>query len=254
MSPMPQKLSALRPTHPTHRATDSHIVAEAAALSIDGGGGGGGGGRSSGGDGDDDDDDDDHRGAGHDGREAVAAAASMWALAAKRFASPPYSNGHDTRYETVKAEIRGLYGRDAINAETKGRLKALAVNRGGYGTGYGKGFGKGFGKGKEAEQRRRSREGSILRDTITYAMINRGDHFGEEVLMRNLRLASATAANYCDVFTLECTAFGTVLDALAEEEAENIRVDLGVAIASTRGLFARARDNYVALSKVRGEG
>ena len=72
--------------------------------------------------------------------------------------------------------------------------------------------------------------------------------------MRNLRLASATAANYCDTFTLECTAFGTVLDVLAEEEAEDIRADLGVAIASTRGLFAKARDNYVALSKVRGEG
>ena len=70
--------------------------------------------------------------------------------------------------------------------------------------------------------------------------------------MRNLRLASATAANYCDTFTLECTAFGTVLDVLAEEEAEDIRADLGAAIASTRGLFAKARDNYVALSKVRG--
>ena len=54
----------------------------------------------------------------------------MWALAAERFAAPPHSNGHDKRYETVKAELRGLYGKVAFK-HTQGsgvpRLKALAV-------------------------------------------------------------------------------------------------------------------------------
>jgi hypothetical protein len=67
--------------------------------------------------------------------EAAAAVAAMWALAAERFAAPPHSNGHDKRYETVKAEIRGLYGKVAINANTKARLKALAVARGVEGEG-----------------------------------------------------------------------------------------------------------------------
>ena len=138
----------------------------------------------------------------------------MWALAAKRFASLPYSNGHDTRYEAVKAEIRGLYGKDTINAETKGRLKALAVNRGGYGKGpngkgpNGKGYGK-YGKGKEvgkeagkeAEQRRRSREGSILKEAITYTMINRGDHFGEEVRRRIMCDTASYYTRYIPLYT-----------------------------------------------------
>ena len=59
-----------------------------------------------------------------------AEAAAIWALAAERFAAAPYSNGHDKRYEAVKAEIRGLYGVGAINADNKARLKALAVAQG----------------------------------------------------------------------------------------------------------------------------
>lgn len=54
----------------------------------------------------------------------------MWDLARKRFSQEPYSNGYDKRYETVKAEIRSKYGKNAINEKTKPRLKALAMNRG----------------------------------------------------------------------------------------------------------------------------
>ena len=56
--------------------------------------------------------------------------AGLWAMAAERFASLPYSNGRDKRYEAVKAEIRALYGATAINSGNKARLKALAVAKG----------------------------------------------------------------------------------------------------------------------------
>eukprot|EP00940_MAST-03C_sp_MAST-3C-sp2_P002341 g2341.t1 len=54
----------------------------------------------------------------------------MWSLAASRFAEPPFSNGKDSRYASVKAEIRGIYGHNAINDSNKSRLKYLAVSRG----------------------------------------------------------------------------------------------------------------------------
>ena len=47
----------------------------------------------------------------------------------KRFAEPPFSNGHDRRYEKVKAELRGIYGRAAISEKNKKRLKALAGSK-----------------------------------------------------------------------------------------------------------------------------
>ena len=55
---------------------------------------------------------------------------SMWTLARRRFSQTPYSNGFDKRYETVKAELRAIHGRDAINEKNKPRLKALALSRG----------------------------------------------------------------------------------------------------------------------------
>ena len=54
----------------------------------------------------------------------------MWTLARRRFSQTPYSNGFDKRYETVKAELRAIHGRDAINEKNKPRLKALALSRG----------------------------------------------------------------------------------------------------------------------------
>lgn len=54
----------------------------------------------------------------------------MWILAAKRFATPPYSNGSDARYERVKKELRDMYGSHAINSLNKPRLKHLALSRG----------------------------------------------------------------------------------------------------------------------------
>ena len=55
---------------------------------------------------------------------------SMWEIARRRFSQKPYSNGFDKRYETVKAELRAIYGKDAINEKTKPRLKSIAINRG----------------------------------------------------------------------------------------------------------------------------
>ena len=54
----------------------------------------------------------------------------MWAIAAERFSVPPFSNGHDKRYEQVKAELRGMFGKSAINKSNKARLKDLARNKG----------------------------------------------------------------------------------------------------------------------------
>lgn len=54
----------------------------------------------------------------------------MWKLAAERFSKKPYSNGCDARYEKVKAELRNRWGKDAINANNKERLKYLALNKG----------------------------------------------------------------------------------------------------------------------------
>ena len=65
--------------------------------------------------------------------------AGLWAMAAERFASLPYSNGRDKRYEAVKAEIRALYGATAINTDNKLRLKALAIAKGKGGGGEGRG-------------------------------------------------------------------------------------------------------------------
>lgn len=54
----------------------------------------------------------------------------MWAQAAAAFARPPFSNGHDRRYEAVKEGLRKDFGRLAINRDNKPRLKALAIARG----------------------------------------------------------------------------------------------------------------------------
>ena len=50
-----------------------------------------------------------------------------WELASKMFAEKPFSNGHDKRYEEVKAIIRKKFGESAINESNKARLKALAL-------------------------------------------------------------------------------------------------------------------------------
>lgn len=55
---------------------------------------------------------------------------SMWVMASMLFATPPYSNGKDARYESVKAALRGKYGPAAINATNKKRLKDMAKGRG----------------------------------------------------------------------------------------------------------------------------
>ena len=54
----------------------------------------------------------------------------MWKEACEEFSKKPYSNGHDARYESVKAELRKRYGQDAIYDGNKSRLKTIAVNRG----------------------------------------------------------------------------------------------------------------------------
>jgi hypothetical protein len=54
----------------------------------------------------------------------------LWKLAAERFATEPYSNGRDARYEQVKAELRSRWGHDVIHSRNKVRLKQLALNRG----------------------------------------------------------------------------------------------------------------------------
>lgn len=54
----------------------------------------------------------------------------MWALAKKRFAEAPPSNGSDARYAAVKTELRQCFGAAAINVENKSRLKRLARDRG----------------------------------------------------------------------------------------------------------------------------
>jgi Ca2+-binding EF-hand superfamily protein len=50
----------------------------------------------------------------------------MWALAARLFAEGPPSNGSDSQYEAVKAQLREVYGDDAVNTENKTRLRNLA--------------------------------------------------------------------------------------------------------------------------------
>ena len=60
------------------------------------------------------------------------AAADLWTIAAELFAMPPYSNGGDSRYEEVKAELRAKFGHDAINSSNKERLKDLAKARGAH--------------------------------------------------------------------------------------------------------------------------
>ena len=55
---------------------------------------------------------------------------SMWAMASNMFAHLPYSNGHDARYESVKAKLRSIYGVNSINEDNKARLKGMAKLRG----------------------------------------------------------------------------------------------------------------------------
>merc|ERR1740130_2394881 len=50
----------------------------------------------------------------------------MWEFAAAEFSKPPYSNGNDAKYEQVKKKIREKWGKDAVNASNKQRLKVLA--------------------------------------------------------------------------------------------------------------------------------
>ena len=50
-----------------------------------------------------------------------------WELASKMFGEEPFSNGHDKRYEEVKAVIRKKFGESSINESNKARLKALAL-------------------------------------------------------------------------------------------------------------------------------
>ena len=65
-----------------------------------------------------------------EGKNDASEDADMWTTAAERFATPPFSNGHDKRYEAIKAEIRALYGATAINKDNQTRLKILAVSKG----------------------------------------------------------------------------------------------------------------------------
>ena len=58
---------------------------------------------------------------------AVDPEANMWALAVRLFAKAPPSNGSDGQYEAVKAQLQEVYGADAMNAENKKRLRALAL-------------------------------------------------------------------------------------------------------------------------------
>ena len=84
-------------------------------------------------------------GAAAEGKNTASDAASMWTMAAERFATLPFSNGHDKRYEAIKAEIRALYGETAINEDNKMRLKNLAVSKGADREGGGGGEGEGGG-------------------------------------------------------------------------------------------------------------
>lgn len=54
----------------------------------------------------------------------------MWILARELFSHPPFSNGDDSRYASVKAQLRSIYGKDCINKKNKPRLKSIAINRG----------------------------------------------------------------------------------------------------------------------------
>lgn len=54
----------------------------------------------------------------------------MWIVAAKFFSQEPFSNGHDAKYEAVKAKLREKWGKDVINDLNKERLKKLAKNKG----------------------------------------------------------------------------------------------------------------------------
>ena len=56
--------------------------------------------------------------------------AETWVKAARMFATPPFSNGHDDKYEEVKAMIRSRHGREGVNDDNKARLKTLALSRG----------------------------------------------------------------------------------------------------------------------------
>lgn len=55
----------------------------------------------------------------------------MFEMAKKLFAGGPHSNGHDQRYEDVKAELRKVYGKGCINHHNKHRLKKIAHLRSG---------------------------------------------------------------------------------------------------------------------------
>jgi len=59
---------------------------------------------------------------------------NMWTLAAKRFASRPFSNGWDGKYERVKGEVRRRWGYSAANDGNKPLMKQLALNRGDFGS------------------------------------------------------------------------------------------------------------------------
>ena len=80
-------------------------------------------------------------GAAAEGKNTASDDASMWTMAAERFATLPFSNGHDKRYEAIKTEIRALYGETAINEDNKTRLKNLAVSKGADREGGGGGVG-----------------------------------------------------------------------------------------------------------------
>lgn len=55
----------------------------------------------------------------------------MWLMARRKFADgPPFSDGRDQRYESVKAQLRAVFGHSAINASNKAKLKRLAICRG----------------------------------------------------------------------------------------------------------------------------
>ena len=54
----------------------------------------------------------------------------MWEEACEEFSKKPYSNGHDARYESVKAKLRARYGQNAIYNGNKSRFKKIATSRG----------------------------------------------------------------------------------------------------------------------------
>ena len=54
----------------------------------------------------------------------------MWMYARRCFAQPPWSNGSDDHYQSVKMSMRERWGDMAVNQTNKPRLKSIAINRG----------------------------------------------------------------------------------------------------------------------------